>query len=119
MGRCKSLSLKPEISGGLIAALALVAFYFLLIGLVSRSRQHSLELLAQDRLCRGDSGWIWGTGGAFQLYPEAPQPYPVWGRGYGNGFRHQYLDSLHGGLLPAPSWRFVACFRGFRGRHLF
>ncbi len=53
MGRCNSSSLKPEISRGLIAALALVAFYFLLIGLISRSWQHSLELLAQDRFYVG------------------------------------------------------------------
>ncbi|CEP67508.1 Uncharacterized [Moorella glycerini] len=34
---------------GLIAALALVAFYFFLVSLSSRSWRHSLDLLSQDR----------------------------------------------------------------------
>ncbi|TDA70243.1 MAG: hypothetical protein D9V47_02460 [Clostridia bacterium] len=34
---------------GLVAALVLLAFYFLLVGLTSRSWEHSLELLIQDR----------------------------------------------------------------------
>lgn len=49
MNTAKSLVIRRAVLAGLVASLALVAFYFLLVGFSSGSWQHSTELLAQDR----------------------------------------------------------------------
>ncbi|WP_406676794.1 hypothetical protein [Moorella sp. ACPs] len=61
MGAAKNLSLKSAVITGIIAAFALVAFYFLLVGISSRSWQHSLELLRQDRFYVGAIAAGFGT----------------------------------------------------------
>ncbi|WP_338823789.1 hypothetical protein MHOCP_19670 [Moorella humiferrea] len=53
MSGAKNLGLKSAVITWIIAAFALVAFYFLLVGISSRSWQHSLELLSQDRFYVG------------------------------------------------------------------